>query len=97
MGYKRVKLSWRGFKMVGEGSETEREGSGVLGGVNWGPRGREVGEKGEGSGDLVPPCPPHTTGSFISRTANLRDPVYLQMNSAKHAVKKTNRFDTFRL
>ena len=44
--------------MAGEGSETEREGSGVLGGGNWGPKGREVGEKGEGSGDWVPPCPP---------------------------------------
>ena len=53
-------LSCRGedLRWLGEGSETEREGSGVLGGGNWGPRGREVGEKGEGSGDWVPPCPP---------------------------------------
>ena len=29
MEFKRVKLSWRVFKMLGEGSETEREGSGV--------------------------------------------------------------------
>ena len=36
----------------------KQRGSGVLGGGNWGPRGREVGEKGEGSGDWVPPCPP---------------------------------------
>ena len=48
--------------MLGEGSETEREGSGVLGGGNWGPRGSEVGEKGEGSRDLVPPCPPPQLG-----------------------------------
>ena len=52
-------LSCRGedLRWLGEGSETEREGTGVLGGGNWGPRGREVGEKGEGSGDWVPPCP----------------------------------------
>ena len=34
------------------------EGSGVRGGGKWGQRGREVGTKGEGSGDQVPPCPP---------------------------------------
>ena len=42
MEYKRVKLSWRGLKMLGEGSETE--------GGKWGLRGRELGAKGEGSG-----------------------------------------------
>ena len=59
MEYKRVQLSWRGFKMLGEGSETEREGIRVIGGGNWGSRGREVGEKGEGSGAWIPPVHPH--------------------------------------
>ena len=34
------------------------EGSGVVGGGKWGRRGREVGGKGEGTGNGVPPCPP---------------------------------------
>ena len=34
------------------------EGSGVVGGGKWGRRGREVGGKGEGTGNRVPPCPP---------------------------------------
>ena len=34
------------------------EGSGREGGGNWGRRGREVGGKGEGTGNGVPPCPP---------------------------------------
>ena len=48
--------------MLGEGSEAQREGSGVLGGGKWGQRGREVGAWGEGSGDWIPPClPPQNT------------------------------------
>ena len=39
----------------------EVEGSGGRGGGKWGERGREVGGKGEGSGDWVPPCPPPPT------------------------------------
>ena len=34
------------------------EGSGREGGGKWGERGREVGGKGEGTGNGVPPCPP---------------------------------------
>ena len=34
------------------------EGSGGEGGGKWGERGREVGGKGEGTGNGVPPCPP---------------------------------------
>ena len=34
------------------------EGSGGEGGGKWGRRGREVGGKGEGTGNGVPPCPP---------------------------------------
>ena len=34
------------------------EGSGGVGGGKWGRRGREVGGKGEGTGNGVPPCPP---------------------------------------
>ena len=34
------------------------EGSGVVGGGKCGRRGREVGGKGEGTGNGVPPCPP---------------------------------------
>ena len=34
------------------------EGSGGGGGGKWGRRGREVGGKGEGTGNGVPPCPP---------------------------------------
>ena len=48
--------------MLGEGSETERSregGNWGFRGGNWEPRGREVGEKGEGSGGWVPPVHPH--------------------------------------
>ena len=38
------------------------EGSGVVGGGKWGRRGREVGGKGEGTGNGVPPCPPPQYG-----------------------------------
>ena len=58
-------------KMLGEGSETEREGSGVLWGGNLGPRGREMGEKGEGSGDWVPPCPHPQHGAKENYKENL--------------------------
>ena len=34
------------------------EGSGGQGGGKWGKRGREVGVRGEGSGECLPPCPP---------------------------------------
>ena len=34
------------------------EGSGGEEGGKWGRRGREVGGKGEGTGNGVPPCPP---------------------------------------
>ena len=34
------------------------EGSGGKGGGKWGRRGREVGGKGEGTGNGAPPCPP---------------------------------------
>ena len=34
------------------------EGNGGEGGGKWGRRGREVGGKGEGTGNRVPPCPP---------------------------------------
>ena len=34
------------------------EGSGGEGGGKWVRRGREVGRKGEGTGNGVPPCPP---------------------------------------
>ena len=38
------------------------EGSGVVGGGKWGRRGRELGGKGEGTGNGVPPCPPPRFG-----------------------------------
>ena len=38
--------------------EEKGEGSGGEGGGKWGRRGREVGGKGEGTGNGVPPCPP---------------------------------------
>ena len=34
------------------------EGSGGQGGGKWVKRGREVGVRGEGSGECLPPCPP---------------------------------------
>ena len=40
------------------------EGSGVVGGGKWGRRGREVGGKGEGTGNGVPPCPPPHVGEL---------------------------------
>ena len=33
-------------------------GKNLIGGGKWGRRGREVGGKGEGTGNWVPPCPP---------------------------------------
>ena len=57
--------------MLGEGSETEREGSGVLGGGNWGSGGREVGAKGEGSRDWIPPVHPHLFGYY--RNADMKN------------------------
>ena len=44
------------------------EGSGVVGGGKWGRRGREVGGKGEGTGNGVPPCPPPHNWPKIDHT-----------------------------
>ena len=44
----------------------EGEGSGWRGGGKWGERGREVGGKGEGSGDWVPPVHPLITSACLS-------------------------------
>ena len=41
------------------------EGSGGDGGGKWGERGREVGGKGEGTGNGVPPCPPPPYCAFV--------------------------------
>ena len=48
--------------MLGEGSETERKGSGVLGGGNWGPRGGKWGTRGREAGIGYPPVLPHKVG-----------------------------------
>ena len=37
-------------------------GKNLIGGGKWGRRGREVGGKGEGTGNGVPPCPPPHRG-----------------------------------
>ena len=42
------------------------EGSGGEGGGKWGRRGREVGGKGEGTGNGVPPCPPPLYGDVLT-------------------------------
>ena len=45
------------------------EGSGGEGGGKLGRRGREVGGKGEGTGNGVPPCPPpHSTSLKLAGT-----------------------------
>ena len=43
---------------LGEGIICSGEGSGGKGGGKWGKVGREVGVRGEGSGESLPPCPP---------------------------------------
>ena len=43
---------------LGEGIICSGEGSGGKGGGKWGKRRREVGERGEGSEECLPPCPP---------------------------------------
>ena len=43
---------------LGEGIICLGEGSGDKGGGKWGKRGREVGVRGEGSGECLPTCPP---------------------------------------
>ena len=43
---------------LGEGIICSGEGSGGKGGGKWKKMGREVGVRGEGSGECLPPCPP---------------------------------------
>ena len=40
----------------------------LIGGGKWGRRGREVGGMGEGTGNVVPPCPPPLSWKFIDKT-----------------------------
>ena len=46
------------------------EGSGGEGGGKWGRRGREVGGKGEGTGNGVPPCPPPQIWWAVARVVH---------------------------
>ena len=63
------------------------EGSGVVGGGKWGRRGREVGGKGEGTGNGVPPVHP-----LNQRKSNLQ---YLVIPNCPSEYLSTQVFQQF--
>ena len=65
------------------------EGSGGEGGGKWGRRGREVGGKGEGTGNGVPPCPPPHLNLQLRVFTQFREKLFSMQITKAQIIQRT--------